>query len=101
MVQLENRRVAAFSYLSFFVILFGLSRLDLYTEAPIRHFYMPLLGLFFDFNLYDVFLMNNLVLVTVSLMFYFFIYRFIIARVSTKKIKNIDTIQAIRDGDNL
>jgi len=101
MVRLENRRVAAFSYISFIVILFGLSRLDLYTQAPIRHFYMPLLGLFFDFNLYDVFLMNNLVLVTVSILFYVFIYRFIIARVSTKKIKDIDTIKAIRDGDNL
>ena len=62
---------------------------------------MPLLGIFFDFNLYDVFVMNNLVLITVSILFYLFIYRFIIKRVSTRKIKNIDTIQAIRDGDNL
>lgn len=101
MVQLENRLVAMFSYGSFFVILFVLSRLDLFTDAPIRHFYMPLLGIFFDFNLYDVFVMNNLVLITVSILFYLFIYRFIIKRVSTRKIKNIDTIQAIRDGDNL
>lgn len=101
MVQLENRRVAMFSYGSFFLILFVLSRLELFTDAPIKHFYMPLLGIFFDFNLYDVFLMNNLVLITVSILFYLFIYRFIIKRVSTRKIKNIDTIQAIRDGDNL
>ncbi len=101
MVSLENRRVAIFSYLSFIVILFVLSRLEFFTNAPISHFYMPLLGLFFDFNLYDVFLMNQLVIVSVSIIFYVFIYRFIIKRVSTKKISNIDTIQAIRDGDNL
>jgi hypothetical protein len=101
MVSLENRRVAMFSYGSFVVLLFVLSKLDLFTDAPISHFYMPLLGLFFDFNLYDVFVMNGLVIVTVSIMFYVFIYRFIIKRVSTKKISNIDTIKAIRDGDNL
>lgn len=101
MVRLENRRVALFSYGSFVVILFVLSRLQFFTDAPISHFYMPLLGLFFDFNLYDVFIMNGTVVVTVSLLYYVFIYRFIIKRVSTKKISNIDTIQAIRDGDNL
>ena len=62
---------------------------------------MPLLGLFFDFNLYDVFNINILVIVFVSIVYYVFIYRFIIKRVSSKKIANIDTIQAIRDGDNL
>ncbi len=101
MVRLENRRVALFSYGSFLLILFVLSRLEFFTNAPIRHFYMPLLGLFFDFNLYDVFLLNRLVIVTVSILFYLFIYRFIIKRVSTRKIANIDTIKAIRDGDNL
>ena len=101
MIKLENRRVALFSYGMFVVVLFVLSRLELFTDAPISHFYMPLLGLFFDFNLFDVFLMNTMVIVTVSIIFYFFIYRFIIKRVSTKKIANIDTIQAIRDGDNL
>ncbi len=101
MVRLENRRVATFSYVSFIVIIFVLSRLNVFTDAPINHFYMPLLGLFFDFNLYDVFLLNGVVIVIVSLIFYLFIYRFIIKRVSSKKISNIDTIKAIRDGDNL
>lgn len=101
MVKLENRRVAIFSYGSFLVVLFVLSRLSFFTDAPIHHFYMPLLGLFFDFNLYDVFVMNPVVIIFVSIIFYVFIYRFIIKRVSTKKITNIDTIQAIRDGDNL
>ncbi len=101
MVRLENRRVALFSYLSFLAILFGLSQLKIFTDAPIHHFYMPLLGLFFDFNLYDVFLMNTIVIVFVSIIFYFFIYKYIIKRVSSKKISNIDTVQAVRDGDNL
>ncbi|QMS84898.1 ABC transporter ATP-binding protein/permease [Candidatus Xianfuyuplasma coldseepsis] len=101
MVQLENRRVALFSYGGFVVILFLLSRLEFFTNAPISHFYMPLLGLFFDFNLYDVFVLNAMVIVFVSLLFYLFIYKLIIKRVSTRKIANIDTIQAIRDGDNL
>jgi len=101
MVKLENRRVALFSYGSFLLVLFVLSRLEFFTDSPINHFYMPLLGLFFDFNLYDVFLMNTVVIIFVSLIFYVFIYRFIIKRVSNKKITNIDTIQAIRDGDNL
>jgi uncharacterized membrane protein len=101
MVKLENRRVAYFSYGLFIAILFALSNLDLYTSAPIKHFYMPLLGLFFDFNLYDVFLMNNVVIILATLLYYFFIYRYIIKRVSTRKITNIDTIQAIKDGDNL
>jgi len=101
MVRLENRRVAVFSYGSFVVLLFVLSRLEMFTDAPINHFYMPLLGLFFDFNLYNVFIMNGVVIVFVSILYYFFIYRFIIKRVSTKKISNIDTIKAIKDGDNL
>ena len=101
MVKIENKRVAIFSYLCFILILFALGQLDLFTDAPINHFYMPLLGLFFDFNLYDVFLMNYVVIITVTIIFYFFIYRFIIRRVSTKKLLNIDTIKAIRDGDNL
>ena len=101
MVKLENRRVALFSYGSFIGILFILSNLKVFTNEPIRHFFMPLLGLFFDFNLYDVFLINYAVVIMVSIIFYFFIYRFIIRRVSTKKIMNIDTIEAIRDGDNL
>ena len=101
MVKLENRRVAMFSYGSFILILFLLSKLQFFTDAPISHFYMPLLGIFFDFNLFNVFVMNGLVIVFVSVLFYFFIYRFIIRRVSTRKISNIDTIQAIRDGDNL
>jgi len=101
MVRLENRRVAVFSYGSFVVLLFVLSRLQMFTDAPINHFYMPLLGLFFDFNLYNVFIMNGVVIVFVSILYYFFIYRFIIKRVSTKKISNIDTIKAIKDGDNL
>ncbi len=101
MVKIENTRVAIFSYGSFIAILLILSNLNLFTDAPINHFYMPLLGLFFDFNLYDVFVMNYVVIVAVSLIFYFFIYRFIIRRVSTKKITNIDTIKAIKDGDNL
>ena len=101
MLKIENRRVALFSYSLFIGLLLILSNLNLFTNAPIRHFYMPLLGLFFDFNLYDVFVMNYVVIGFVSLIFYFFIYRFIIKRVSTKKISNIDTIQAIRDGDNL
>lgn len=101
MVRIENRRVAMFSYSLFIIILVILSNLNLFTEAPIKHYYMPLLGIFFDFNLYDVFVLNYIVIGFVSLLFYFFIYRFIIKRVSTKKISNIDTIQAIRDGDNL
>jgi energy-coupling factor transporter ATP-binding protein EcfA2 len=101
MIRLENRRVAVFSFTSFLLILFALSRLELFTTAPVRHFYMPLLGLFFHFNLYDVFRLNTLILILVSILFYLFIYRFIIRRVSTRKIQNIDTIQAIRDGDNL
>lgn len=101
MVKLENKRVAIFSYVAFVGILFVLSNLNLYTDAPISHYYMPLLGLFFDFNLYDVFLMNYFVIFTASIIYYFFVYRFIIKRVSTKKITNIDTIKAIKDGDNL
>ena len=101
MISLENRRVAIFSYLSFVGLLFILSNLNLFTDAPIKHYFMPLLGLFFDFNLYDVFVMNFVVIGFVTIVFYFFIYRFVINRVSTKKIMNIDTIQAIRDGDNL
>jgi ABC-type lipoprotein export system ATPase subunit len=101
MLKYENRRVAIFSYGLFLVLIFVLSNLNLFTNEPIKHFYMPLLGLFFDFNLYDVFVVNYMVIIFVSILFYFFIYRFIIKRVSTKKIKNIDTIQAIRDGDNL
>ena len=62
---------------------------------------MPLLGLFFDFNLFDVFVMNYMVLITVTIIFYFFIYKFIIKRVSTKKLGNIDTIRAIKDGENV
>ncbi|MCF7925657.1 MAG: hypothetical protein K9L26_03895, partial [Candidatus Izimaplasma sp.] len=100
MVKIENKRVAIFSYLLFAGTLYILSRLNLFTDAPISHFYMPLFGLFFDFNLYDVFMLNPVVIIFVSLLFYFFIYRFIIRRVSTKKIKNIDTIKAIRDGEN-
>lgn len=101
MIKLENRRVALFSYFSFIIILLGLSNLNIFTQAPIKHFYMPLLGLFFDFNLYDVFVLNYIALFFVTIIFYFFIYRFIIKRVSTKKLSNIDTIKAIRDGDNL
>ncbi len=101
MVKIENKRVAVFSYLSFLGVLVLLSNLHLFTDAPIKHYYMPLLGLFFDFNLFDVFVMNYVVLVTVTIIFYLFIYRFIIRRVSTKKLGNIDTIKAIRDGDNL
>lgn len=101
MVRLENRIVALFSYGSFILLLFILSRLQMFTDAPINHFYMPLLGLFFDFNLYNVFIMNGVVIVTVSILYYLFIYRFIIKRVSTRKISNIDTIKAIKDGDNL
>jgi len=101
MVRIENRRVALFSYGLFIALLLVMSNLNLFTDAPISHFYMPLLGLFFDFNLYDVFVMNYVVIFFVTIIFYFFIYKFIIKRVSTKKISNIDTIQAIRDGDNL
>ena len=101
MVKLENKRVAIFSYFAFIVILFVLSNLNLYTDAQISHYYMPLLGLFFDFNLYDVFVMNMVVIVTATFIYYFFVYKFIIRRVSTKKITNIDTIKAIKDGDNL
>ena len=101
MISIENRRVALFSYGSFVLLLYALSKLNLFTDAPIRHYFMPLLGLFFDFNLYDVFIMNYVVIFFVTIVFYFFIYRFVIKRVSTKKIMNIDTIQAIRDGDNL
>lgn len=101
MVKIENKRVAIFSYGLFIALLFVLSNLNLFTDEPISHYYMPLLGIFFDFNLYDVFVMNYVVIIFVSIIFYFFIYRFIIKRVSTKKIGNIDTIQAIRDGDNL
>lgn len=101
MVKLENRRVAMFSYGSFIITLFVLSRLEFLTNSHTSHFYMPLLGLFFDFNLYDVFKLNKLVIIFVSIIFYVFIYRFIIKRVSTKKISNIDTIKAIKDGDNL
>ena len=101
MVRLENKRVAMFSYFAFFIILIVLSNLNLYTNAPISHYYMPLLGLFFDFNLYDVFVMNYVVIFFATLIFYFFIYKFVIKRVSTKKITNIDTIKAIKDGDNL
>ncbi len=101
MVKIENKRVAIFSYLSFLGMLLVLSNLHLFTDAPIKHYYMPLLGLFFDFNLFDVFVLNYIVLATVTVIFYFFIYRFIIKRVSTKKLGNIDTIKAIRDGDNL
>ncbi len=101
MIKIENRRVAIFSYLCFLGILLILSNLHLFTDAPIKHYYMPLLGLFFDFNLFDVFVMNYVVLATVTIIFYFFIYKFIIKRVSTKKLGNIDTIKAIRDGDNL
>ena len=54
-----------------------------------------------DFNLFDVFVMNYVVIFVVTIIFYLFIYKFIIRRVSTKKTGNIDTIQAIRDGDNL
>ena len=101
MVKIENKRVAIFSYLSFLGILLLLSNLHLFTDAPIQHYYMPLLGLFFDFNLFDVFVMNYVVLITVTIIFYFFIYKFIIKRVSTKKLGNIDTIRAIKDGENL
>ena len=101
MVRLENKRVALFSFISFFGIMLILSNLNLYTNAPISHYYMPLLGLFFDFNLYDVFAMNYVVIFFATLVFYFFIYKYIIKRVSTKKITNIDTIKAIKDGDNL
>ena len=101
MVKIENKRVAIFSYLCFLGVLLVLSNLHLFTDAPIKHYYMPLLGLFFDFNLFDVFILNYVVLVTVTVIFYFFIYKFIIKRVSTKKLGNIDTIKAIRDGDNL
>ena len=101
MVRIENKRVALFSYFSFIAILYGLSNLGLFIDAPIKHYYMPLLGLFFDFNLFDVFVMNYVVLVLVTIIFYFFIYRFIIRRVSTKKLSNIDTIRAIKDGENL
>ncbi|MEC9484726.1 MAG: ATP-binding cassette domain-containing protein [Candidatus Izemoplasma sp.] len=101
MVKIENKRVALFSYLLFALTLFGLSRLDLFVAAPIEHFYMPLFGLFFDFNLYDVFVINPMVIAFATLLFYFFIYRFIIRKVSTKKIQNIDTIRAIRDGENV
>jgi len=101
MVRIENKRVALFSYFSFIAVLFGLSKLDLFVDAPIKHYYMPLLGLFFDFNLFDVFATNYVVLTLVTIIFYFFIYKFIIKRVSTKKLSNIDTIRAIRDGENL
>lgn len=101
MVRIENKRVALFSYFSFIGILYGLSNLGLFVDAPIKHYYMPLLGLFFDFNLFDVFVMNYTVLVVATIVFYFFIYKFIIKRVSTKKLGNIDTIRAIKDGENL
>ncbi|MFK5883421.1 MAG: ATP-binding cassette domain-containing protein, partial [Candidatus Izemoplasma sp.] len=101
MVKIENKRVAVFSYGSFLIILIILSKLNLFTDEPINHYYMPLLGLFFDFNLYDVFILNYFVIGIVSIVFYFFIYKFIIKRVSTKKILNIDTIEAIKDGENL
>ena len=101
MVRIENKRVALFSYFSFIAVLYGLSNLDLFVSAPIKHYYMPLLGLFFDFNLFDVFVLNYVVLITVTIIFYFFIYKYIIKRVSTKKLSNIDTIRAIRDGENL
>jgi len=101
MIRIENRRVALFSYGLFVTLLIILANLNLFTNAPISHFYMPLLGLFFDFNLYDVFILNYVVIGFVTLIFYFFIYRFIIKRVSTRKISNIDTIQEIKDGDNL
>ena len=101
MVRIENKRVALFSYFSFIVILYVLSNLGLFVDAPIRLYYMPLLGLFFDFNLFDVFVINYVVLGVVTIIFYFFIYKFIIKRVSTKKLSNIDTIQAIRDGENV
>lgn len=101
MIGIENRRVALFSYLSFIILLFILSKLTTISAAPIRHFYMPLLGLFFDFNLYNVFVMNYMVIIVASLIFYFLVYRYIIRKVSMKKLLNIDTIQAIRDGDNL
>ncbi|MCK5761767.1 MAG: ATP-binding cassette domain-containing protein, partial [Candidatus Izimaplasma sp.] len=101
MIKIENKRVALFSYLSFLGVLVVLSNLHLFTDAPIRHYYMPLLGLFFDFNLFDVFVLNFIAVGTVTIIFYFFIYRFIIKRVSIKKLGNIDTIKAIRDGDNL
>jgi hypothetical protein len=101
MVKIENKRVAIFSYLCFLGVLLVLSNLHLFTDAPIKHYYMPLLGLFFDFNLFDVFILNYVVLATVTIIFYFFIYKFIIKRVSTRKLGNIDTIKAIRDGDNL
>ncbi len=101
MVKIENKRVAIFSYILFAATLLGLSRLDLFVSAPVQHFYMPLFGLFFDFNLYDVFVINPVVIIFATLLFYFFVYRFIIRKVSTKKIKNIDTIRAIRDGENV
>ena len=41
MVRIENKRVAVFSYLSFIGILLVLSNLNLFTDAPIKHYYMP------------------------------------------------------------
>ncbi len=101
MVRLENRRVALFSYGMFIAILFLLSKLNMTFISSGKHFFMPMLGLFFDFDVLEIFTLNKAVLLIVTLVFYFFIYRFIINRVSTKHIQNIDTIKAIRDGDNL
>jgi ABC-type lipoprotein export system ATPase subunit len=101
MVRLENRRVALFSYGMFVIILFLLSRLDVSFVSSSKHFFMPMLGLFFDFDVLEILTFNKTVLLIVTVVFYFFIYRFVINRVSTKHIQNIDTIRAIRDGDNL
>jgi ABC-type lipoprotein export system ATPase subunit len=101
MIKLENRRVALLSYAAFIVVLYLLSGLQMYSVSSIKHFFMPVLGLFFDFNVYNIFATNRFVLILVTLVFYLFIYKFVINRVSTRKIKNIDTIKAIRDGDNL
>jgi ABC-type lipoprotein export system ATPase subunit len=101
MIKLENRWVASFSYGLFVLSMIFISSIELVSQSPIDHFYMPLLGVFFSFNIYDIANFNVVVIIVATLLFYFLIVKWIIKRVSTRKIINIDTIKAIRDGDNL
>lgn len=101
MVRYENNLVAALSYSMFLAAYILLSHLHHVIELTKYHFYMPLLGIFFNIKLQNIFTINYTGLIFASLVFYFLVFKWIIKRVSKKKIRNIDTIKAIRDGENV
>lgn len=99
MILIECKILSVITYGIFIGVLFIVNQLDFFKDIAIYHYYMPLLQLFFDFNIYNVLKFDIFGIILVTALYYFFVYKFIIKRISLKKVTNIDPIKGIKGGD--